>query len=213
MTARRAARRDEVKPLTGETWDAFADLVERHNASGVDAGASGSMRRAASADSTITAPRNAVCVTAPRTRGWSSTASGASGGASSGRLRSCRGSSSRRCTAPSRVGPPDWRITCFFVDSAYRERGVAAATLRGALAEIARLGGGVVESSPETSRAATSRTHSSATRPSRRSRQGLHPHKTARQEQLARNEEGPRPADRFTGDQHRRRSDGAPDVS
>jgi GNAT superfamily N-acetyltransferase len=44
---------------------------------------------------------------------------------------------------------PDWRITCFFVDKAYRRKGVAAAALAGALDEIARLGGGTVESYPE----------------------------------------------------------------
>jgi ribosomal protein S18 acetylase RimI-like enzyme len=44
---------------------------------------------------------------------------------------------------------PDWRITCFFVDSKYRRRGVASAALEGALHEIARLGGGTVESYPE----------------------------------------------------------------
>jgi len=44
---------------------------------------------------------------------------------------------------------PDWRITCFFVDSKYRRRGVASAALEGALDEIARLGGGTVESYPE----------------------------------------------------------------
>jgi ribosomal protein S18 acetylase RimI-like enzyme len=44
---------------------------------------------------------------------------------------------------------PDWRITCFFVDRKYRRRGVASAGLEGALHEIARLGGGTVESYPE----------------------------------------------------------------
>jgi GNAT superfamily N-acetyltransferase len=44
---------------------------------------------------------------------------------------------------------PDWRITCFFVDRDYRHRGVAAVALKGALNEIARLGGGTVESYPE----------------------------------------------------------------
>ncbi|MGV8965622.1 MAG: GNAT family N-acetyltransferase [Cellulomonas sp.] len=51
-----------------------------------------------------------------------------------------------------RDGPtelPTWRITCFFVDKAYRGQGVAAAALQGALDEIARLGGGIVESFPE----------------------------------------------------------------
>lgn len=44
---------------------------------------------------------------------------------------------------------PDWRITCFFVDREYRKRGVAATALEGALDEIARLGGGTVESYPQ----------------------------------------------------------------
>ena len=44
---------------------------------------------------------------------------------------------------------PDWRITCFFVDKAYRGRGAAAGALAGALQQIAGLGGGTVESYPE----------------------------------------------------------------
>jgi GNAT superfamily N-acetyltransferase len=44
---------------------------------------------------------------------------------------------------------PDWRITCFFVDRDYRGKGVASIALAGALNEIARLGGGTVESYPE----------------------------------------------------------------
>jgi len=44
---------------------------------------------------------------------------------------------------------PDWRITCFFVDKEYRKKGVTSLALKGALSEIARLGGGLVESYPE----------------------------------------------------------------
>jgi GNAT superfamily N-acetyltransferase len=44
---------------------------------------------------------------------------------------------------------PDWRITCFFVDRARRRDGVATVALAGALDEIARLGGGTVESYPD----------------------------------------------------------------
>jgi GNAT superfamily N-acetyltransferase len=44
---------------------------------------------------------------------------------------------------------PDWRITCFFVGTTHRHRGVADTALAGALTEISRLGGGVVESYPE----------------------------------------------------------------
>jgi GNAT superfamily N-acetyltransferase len=44
--------------------------------------------------------------------------------------------------------PPDYRITCFFVDRDYRRKGVAALALRGALDLIAEAGGGVVEGYP-----------------------------------------------------------------
>jgi len=44
---------------------------------------------------------------------------------------------------------PDWRNTCFFTGKGLRRRGVADAALAGALAEIARLGGGTVEGYPD----------------------------------------------------------------
>ncbi len=43
---------------------------------------------------------------------------------------------------------PDYRITCIFVDRAYRGRGVARVAIAGALDLIADAGGGVVESYP-----------------------------------------------------------------
>jgi GNAT superfamily N-acetyltransferase len=45
--------------------------------------------------------------------------------------------------------PPDWRITCFFVDRKHRGQGIARAALEGALDQIARLGGGRVEAISE----------------------------------------------------------------
>ena len=44
--------------------------------------------------------------------------------------------------------PPDYRVTCIFVDRDYRRKGVAAVALRGALELIAKAGGGVVEGYP-----------------------------------------------------------------
>ena len=44
---------------------------------------------------------------------------------------------------------PDWRIACFFVARGHRRKGVAAAALAGAVEQIARLGGGTVESYPQ----------------------------------------------------------------
>jgi ribosomal protein S18 acetylase RimI-like enzyme len=55
----------------------------------------------------------------------------------------------RRAYEAEPAQPPDWRITCFFVDKAHRRRGVAEAGLAGALEQISALGGGLVESFPE----------------------------------------------------------------
>lgn len=44
---------------------------------------------------------------------------------------------------------PDWRIGCIFTGSKHRERGVARAAVAGALDAIRAAGGGVVEAYPE----------------------------------------------------------------
>ncbi len=46
------------------------------------------------------------------------------------------------------AAPPDWRITCFFVDRDRRRQGVAKAALQGALRSIAARGGGTVDAYP-----------------------------------------------------------------
>lgn len=43
---------------------------------------------------------------------------------------------------------PDYRITCVFVDRRYRQNGLAAIAIRGALSLIAQEGGGLVEAYP-----------------------------------------------------------------
>lgn len=55
----------------------------------------------------------------------------------------------RRAYLDGLVDLPDWRITCFFVGRGQRGQGVASAGLAGALEEIARIGGGTVESYPD----------------------------------------------------------------
>jgi hypothetical protein len=46
------------------------------------------------------------------------------------------------------VTPPDWRITCFFVDRDHRKEGVSKAALKGTLSIIAMKGGGTVNGYP-----------------------------------------------------------------
>jgi GNAT superfamily N-acetyltransferase len=138
-----------AKPLSLATWPDFAALVERHN--GVWGGCwclgfhpegkePGSHRKEAKHARVREGTAHAalvfdgdVCV------GW------------------CQFGSSEELTRIKHLreyrekvsGLPDWRITCFFVDKAYRGKGVSAVALAGALEEIARLGGGTVESYPE----------------------------------------------------------------
>jgi GNAT superfamily N-acetyltransferase len=45
-----------------------------------------------------------------------------------------------------------WRVTCFFVDRAYRGRGVSKFALKAALESIKKQGGGIVESYPVVSK-------------------------------------------------------------
>jgi len=45
--------------------------------------------------------------------------------------------------------PPDWRITCFYIDPRHRGRSIARTALEGALDQIADAGGGLVEAISE----------------------------------------------------------------
>jgi GNAT superfamily N-acetyltransferase len=55
-----------------------------------------------------------------------------------------------RALAADLGAPPQWRITCFFVDRPARRAGVATFALHAALGAIARRGGGIVEAYPAT---------------------------------------------------------------
>jgi GNAT superfamily N-acetyltransferase len=138
-----------VKPLSPSTWPDFAALVERHN--GVWGGCwclefhpEGKERGAHRRDKKELRVRQgtahaalvydgAACV------GW----------CQFGPTEELPRIKHLRVYREELVALPDWRITCFFVDKAYRGQGVSSAALAGALEEIASLGGGTVESYPE----------------------------------------------------------------
>lgn len=142
----------EVRPLDPTTWPAFAALVERHN--GVWAGC-WCLGFHAEGKNGVLSPDERRAAKELRVR--------------EDRAHAALVFDGETCVGWCQFGPtdelprikherayraglgdlPDWRITCFFVDRAYRGKGVAAAALAGALEEIARLGGGVVESYPE----------------------------------------------------------------
>ena len=151
-----------VKPLNASTWADFASLVERHN--GVWGGCWCMAFHPEGFGRDKTAAQNRSEKEA-RVRGGQAPAALVFDGDSC--VGWCQFGSTEELTRikygrayrEGLVQLPDWRITCFFFDKTHRRKGVAAAALQGALDEIARLGGGTVESHPE---AVTGRTVSSS---------------------------------------------------
>lgn len=140
-----------VEPLSSETWDAFAQLVERHN--GVwggcwclayhpktpDMGQSVAGNREAKQRLVGVGEAHAALVfDGDRAVGW----------CQYGSPSELPRISHRREYDSWEVDPADYRITCFFVDRDYRRHGVSETALQGALDLIAVSGGGVVEAFP-----------------------------------------------------------------
>jgi ribosomal protein S18 acetylase RimI-like enzyme len=140
-----------VKALDGSTWNAFSTLVEQHN--GVWGGCwclefhpdggdrtSVDVRRASKCSLVESGRAHAALVfEGDAAIGW----------CQFGSPDELPRIKHRGAYEAELAQPPDWRITCFFVHKRYRGRGVASVALDGALAQIAGLGGGIVESYPE----------------------------------------------------------------
>jgi hypothetical protein len=139
-----------VRALTDETWPAFARLVEANN--GVWGGCwcvgfhlklkgRTAAENRAEKEQRVHDGRthNALVFAGEDCLGW----------CQFGSAEELPEIKSRRLYEKGLVALPDWRITCFFTGKGLRGRGVANAALGGALAEIASLGGGVVEGYPE----------------------------------------------------------------
>ncbi|MEQ7123099.1 GNAT family N-acetyltransferase [Actinopolymorpha sp. B11F2] len=150
MPDRTAAKPYTVRPLDASTWDAFAELVERNG--GVfggcwcmgghpEAAQEGLDKRAAKEERVRTGRAHAALVFDAEgvAQGW----------ARYGSLEELPGISHRRAYEQDPPPRPDWRISCFYVDKRHRRQGVARAALEGALDQIARAGGGLVEAIPE----------------------------------------------------------------
>jgi ribosomal protein S18 acetylase RimI-like enzyme len=140
-----------VRPLASSTWDAFAELVERNN--GVFGGcwclgyhpernlAGAADRREAKEDRVRTGRAHAALVFDDNgaAQGW----------CQYGSPEELPSIKHRREYDKDAPPLPDWRITCFYVDKKHRGQGVARAALAGALDQIARSGGGLVEAVSE----------------------------------------------------------------
>lgn len=147
-----------IRPLSPDTWDAYAALIERHN--GVWGGCwctffhraqsgqepSEIEREFASQGSRVFKERlveaghahAALVFDGERCVGWAQFGSPAEISVQH-----------RKQVEVDGYLPPDYRITCFFIDRDYRRQGVAERALQGALELIATAGGGRVESYPQ----------------------------------------------------------------
>lgn len=139
-----------VGTLDSSTWDAFAELVERNN--GIfggcwcigyhpEAGNRDVSYRDVKHERVVTGNAHAALVFDDDgvTQGW----------CQYGPPPELPGIKHRREYEKDAPPLPDWRITCFYVDKKHRGQGIARIALEGALAQIASLGGGLVEAIPE----------------------------------------------------------------
>ncbi|WP_328332966.1 GNAT family N-acetyltransferase [Kribbella sp. NBC_00382] len=141
-----------TRPLTPGTWDAFADLAERHN--GVWGGCWCTFFHTMKDEKTYDAEDNRALKQRLVEEGRAHAALVFDGDEAVGwceyGLPAELPNINHRKEYDALLGtPPDYRLTCFFVDSRYRKQGVAAVALRGALELIAQAGGGIVEAYPQ----------------------------------------------------------------
>ena len=140
-----------IKPLGPDTWEAFADLAERHN--GVWGGCFCTWfhprRKDQGIDVEAGRPYKELLVREGRAHAalvfdgevavaW----------CQYGSPEELPNIYHRKEYDATSERPPDYRITCIFVDRAQRHAGVSDIALRGALDLIARDGGGLVEGYP-----------------------------------------------------------------
>lgn len=142
-----------VRPLEDKTWEAFARLVEKHN--GVWGGCWCTWFHAERYDKEAAAAEGAKAMKQRLVREGRAHAAlvfdghEAVGWCQYGTVQELPRIYHRKEWESGVVDPPDYRITCFFVDRDYRRSGVAPVALRGALDLIGAAGGGVVEGYPE----------------------------------------------------------------
>ena len=141
-----------VRPLTPETWEAFADLAARHN--GVWGGCWCTWFHTTHAEKEYSAEANRTLKERLVCEGVAHAAlvfdgEVAVGWCEYGTPVELPNINHRKQYEAELDRLPDYRLTCFFVDKRYRRRGVSALALQGALDLISEAGGGVVEAYPQ----------------------------------------------------------------
>ena len=141
-----------VKPLDANTWDAFARLVERHN--GVFGGCWCTWFHTFHGEKTFTAEGNRALKKLLVEEGRAHAALVFDGDEAVawcqyGTPDELPNIHHRKDYESAGDTPPDYRLTCIFIDRDYRRRGLTEIALHGALDLIAQAGGGVVEGYPQ----------------------------------------------------------------
>ena len=145
------ATRYTIRPLDASTWAAFAELTGRNN--GVYGGCWCMAYHPG--DSRTDAAQNRAGKERRVREGRAHAAlvidadGAAQGWCQYGSPAELPGIKHKREYDKDPPPPPDWRITCLFVDKRHRGQGIARAALEGALDHIARSGGGLVEAISE----------------------------------------------------------------
>jgi hypothetical protein len=140
-----------VRALGPDTWDAFADLVERHN--GIFGGCWCTWFHTTPSEKTRTAEGNRALKEQLVREGRAHAALVFDGDVAVawceyGSCAELPNIYHRKQYDEETDLHPDYRITCIFVDKKYRRRHVSAIALHGAVDLIAQSGGGVVEGYP-----------------------------------------------------------------
>jgi GNAT superfamily N-acetyltransferase len=140
-----------IRALTVDTWDAFADLVERHN--GVFGGCWCTWFQTMHAEKTFNTESNKELKQRLVREGKAHAAlvfdgDDAVAWCEFGSCAELPNIYHRKQYDEEADLQPDYRITCLFVDKRHRRRGVSRLSLQGALELIAQSGGGVVEGYP-----------------------------------------------------------------
>jgi hypothetical protein len=140
-----------IRPLTGDTWDGFAAMVERHN--GVFGGCWCTWFHTMSAEKERTYEGNRSLKRRLVDEGRAHAALAYDGDdvvawCEYGSPAELPNIYHRKQYDEELDVLPDHRITCIFVDKRYRRRDLSAVVLRGAVDLIAASGGGIVEGYP-----------------------------------------------------------------
>jgi len=141
----------EVRPLSPDTWDAFARMMERHN--GVFGGCWCTYFHTFAAEKTYSAEANCTLKQQLVDEDRAHAALVFDGDEA---IAWCQYGSPeelpniyhRKQYEATLDLLPDYRITCMFVDKKHRRQGVLSVALLGAVDLIAKSGGGVVEAYP-----------------------------------------------------------------